>query len=468
MSGRLSSKALMKQSVPKWLEEICQKLIDNDKSLKTVELTGSRRTNDVFGKIFSNALEDNHTVTTLILSCFSIVDHGAFAIGSVLGTNKSIEKLQFRDFRCEREVITFFTLLLNNTKIKELSLRYSQISPQGAESISMLFNHHENLQEVRLVDSQILGGSLRLLCNGIKSSRSIQRLYLVNNEIQSNDADSIVQVLEGRCHLQELFLCENDCGDDGIKTLAEGIRPNTSLRLLDLRSNGITHDGALSLQGILVCSQFLTSLSLSNNDLEDLGVVALARGLQQPGCVLQQLDLSENGIGASGAIALAGVLRVNRGLSKLNISGNAITDEGAARIAAALMRNSTLRWLSLRRNDLSNEAAFAFARRLSRMFGLKELIMTKNRIDEAGTTALLHGLRSNVELIYLNVEERVSEPISREIIHWIRLNKSGRRILRKPNVPSPLWPRVYSRISADNDALFHFITQRPDVLACVK
>jgi len=102
------------------------------------------------------------------------------------------------------------------------------------------------------------------------------------------------------------------------------------------------------------------------------------------------------------------------------------------------------------------------------MFGLKELIMTKNRIDEAGTTALLHGLRSNVELIYLNVEERVSEPISREIIHWIRLNKSGRRILRKPNVPGPLWPRVYSRISADNDALFHFITQRPDVLACVK
>jgi Ran GTPase-activating protein (RanGAP) involved in mRNA processing and transport len=465
MSMFLSTTSLIRPAVPQWLEDTCQRLVENDSSLKTVDLAHPR-INDVLARVFASALDENNTVTALILSCFNIVDDGTYAVASVVAQNKSIQKLQLRDLRNPREVITFFQSLLKNTTIEELSLRHCQICPKGAEAIAKLLKVHPRLQEVRLVDSQLIGDSLGPICRGLKMNRSIQRLYLVNNEIKADQAGDLVDMLQDGSCLRELYLCENELGDEGVKTLTDGVLGNTSLHTLDLRSNSLTPNSSLSLQGLIVGSQYLTTLNLGENELGNLGATALARGLRHPACVLQKLDLSENGIDKAGTFALASMLRTNHDLQELNLGFNAVGDEGAAAVACALVRNSTLRWLSLRRNGISNVGAVAFANKLPKMNGLKELILVKNSIDHAGATALLQGLRSNVELEYLHVEEKVSEPISREIVHWIRLNKAGRRIFRQiNNVPGHIWPRVYGRISADADVLFHFLREKPEVLA---
>jgi Ran GTPase-activating protein (RanGAP) involved in mRNA processing and transport len=460
----LSTTSLIRPSAPQWLEDTCQRLVANDSSLKTVDLSHPR-INDAFAKIFAEALDENNTVTALILSCYNIVDDGAYAVASVVGQNKSIQKLQLRDLRNSREVITFFQSLLQNTTIEELSLRHCQICPRGAEAIAKLMKIHPKLQEVRLVDSQLIGDSLGPICQGLKMNRSIQRLYLVNNEIRAGQAGDLADLLQGSSCLRELYLSENELGDEGVKTLIDGVLLSTSLHTLDLRSNDITPNSALSLQGMIVSSQFLVKLNLGSNELGNLGATALATGLRHPACVLQKLDLSENGID-KGTFALASMLRTNRDLVELNLGFNAVGDEGATAVACSLVRNNTLRSLSLRRNGISNVGAVAFANKLPSMNGLKELILIKNSIDRAGAAALLQGLRFNVELEYLHVEEKVSEPISLEMFHWIRLNKAGRRIFRQANsVPGPLWPRVYARISADVDVLFHFLGEKPEVLA---
>jgi Ran GTPase-activating protein (RanGAP) involved in mRNA processing and transport len=465
MSMLLSTTSLIRPAAPQWLEDTCQRLVENDSSLKTVDLSHPR-INDVFAKIFAEALDENNTVTALILSCYNIVDDGTYAIASVVGQKKSIQKLQLRDLRNPREVITFFQSLLQNTTIEELSLRHCQICPQGAQAIAKLLKVHPRLQEVRLVDSQLIGDSLGPICQGLKMNRSIQRLYLVNNEIRADQAGHLADLLQGSSCLRELYLCENELGDEGVKTLTDGVLGSTSLHTLDLRSNDITPNSALSLQGMVVSSQFLVKLNLGSNELGNLGATALARGLQHPSCVLQKLDLSENGIDKAGTFALASMLRTNRDLEELNLGFNAVGDEGATAISCSLERNSTLRSLSLRRNGISNVGAVAFANKLPKMNGLKELILVKNSIDHAGAAALLQGLRFNVELEYLHVEEKVSEPISQEMFHWIRLNKAGRRIFRQANsVPGSLWPRVYGRISADVNVLFHFLSEKPEVLA---
>ena len=74
------------------------------------------------------------------------------------------------------------------------------------------------------------------------------------------------------------------------------------------------------------------------------------------------------------------------------------------------------------------------------------------------------ALKHNMDLEYLHVEDKVSEPILKEIVHWIRLNKAGRRIFRGDNIPLTLWPHVLARISTDVDAIFHFLTEKPDVM----
>ena len=255
--------------------------------------------------------------------------------------------------------------------------------------------------------------------------------------------------------------------------LSQGIlqKNSTALRLLDLRSNGITETGAMSLQGLIVSSYYLTSLNLSNNELGSTGATALARGLQQKHCILQKLDVSANGIDRQGAIAVATMLRANMVLVSLNLSFNSIGDEGATAIAVALQRNHTLKMLSLRRNNITNAGAKTIADKLPSMPALKELLLSKNNIGQAGASALLDGLRSNVELEYLHVDDEETTrngertTIAREIVHWVRLNKAGRRIFRHTNtVPDPLWSRVYGRISHDSNVLFHFLTEKPDVV----
>ena len=462
MSLYLSSTSLMRASTPAWLEEICQKLIDNDQSSTTLELIHPR-IDDVFARELARALEENNVVNVLVLSCFSIVDDGAFAIGTVLGSSKHIQKLQLRDLRNSREVITFFRTLRQNSSIEELSLRHSEICPKGAAAIADFLSTHPGLKEFRLIDCQLLEHSIELITQGLMQSRTLQRLYLVNTEIQSDHAIHIANMLKHQSSLSELYLCENDLGDDGVAVLTAGLLQNTSVRHLDLRSNGLSAEACLSLQGLLVSSRYVVSLSLADNQIGNLGAAALARGVQRS--ILKRLDLSDNGIDVAGE--LAAMLRFNTSLQELNLAFNTVGDEGAVRLANMLVRNSTLRLLSLRKNHISNLGARAFAQNLPKMNGLKELLLSSNKIDYHGASAVLKGLRFNVVLEYLHIQDKMSEPISQEIVHWIRLNKAGRRLFRQPNIPSTLWASVYGRISTDCDVLFHFLSEKPEVMSCI-
>jgi len=456
MSLLLSTTSLLRPPIPTWLENTCQKLVENEPSFQTVDLTHPR-IDDVYAKIFANALDENHVVNILILSCYAIVDDGAYAIGSVLSRNQSIAKLQLKDLRNSREIITFFQLLERNVTLTELSLRHCLICPQGAAAIASFLSKHPRIEELRLTDTQFTGkNSLCVICQAMKNNTSLQRAYFVNNElVGAESAHSLAEMLQGSS-LRELYLVENDLGDDGVAVLTQGIlQGNTALRHLDLRSNGISATGALSLQGLLVNSEYLLGLNVSNNELGDLGSQALARGLSQTTCLVQKLDISSNQVDEEGARAMASMLRINKTLRELNISFNFVGDEGTKLMAAALLRNVSLRRLSLRRNDITDKGAKFLASKLPAMQGLKELVLSKNNIGHDGASALLQGLRSNVELEYLNVEEnKLWEPISREIIHWIRLNKAGRRIFRTPNtVPGPLWPHLYGKISCDSNVV---------------
>ena len=79
MSLLLSTTSLLRPLTPSWLEDTCQKLVDNEPDFRTCDLTHPR-IDDVYAKIFANALDENNVVNALTLSCFEIVDDGAYAM----------------------------------------------------------------------------------------------------------------------------------------------------------------------------------------------------------------------------------------------------------------------------------------------------------------------------------------------------------------------------------------------------
>ena len=458
----LCTPSLLRPSPPLWLEEICQKLQDSDQSLSTLDLSHPR-IDDVFARLVANALSENKVVTTVILSCFALVDDGAHALGKTLMEHKLLSKLQLRDLRNQREINIFFELLAQHGNIEEISLRHARICMQSVQSVVRFIHKHPKLEEFRIVDSLIDDASQKELFRGVKGHPSLKRLFMVNVGISSVSAPFLADMLE-ESSLRELCLCENDLEDEGVSALVTSIAQNKTLRRLDLRSNGISDKAALSLQGMLVARTSLSALILSNNNIDDLGVTAISRGLAHPSCNLETLDLSQNSFGSKGVFALARMLRNNKMMKNLNLSFNAFGDQGATTLAAVLVRNRTLHALHMRHCGISDEGARGISQYLPSIHGLKEMILAKNSITTEGATALLHGIRQNVEIEYLHVDDKVNAT-SREILHYTRLNKAGRRVFLGTNAMFPsLWPCVYGRISSDLDMLYYFVKEAPHLI----
>jgi Ran GTPase-activating protein (RanGAP) involved in mRNA processing and transport len=455
---------------PAWLDALCQQLVDNDPSLVTVELTSSHRIDDVTSKLFARALEQNHTCTTLILSCHSIVDDGAFVIASVLAKHDHIQKIQFRDLRNHREVKSLLSNLVTNRSITELSFRHCQFCPLATQAIQTYFGQtRAPLVEVRLVDCQLQFDAdtcVQRICQGLQHLQTLQRVYLLHMEMQPDSARHIAPLLsaltEKSRRLMELHLGENHLGDEGMALLARQVGQNSSLSVLDVRSNSITEQGALSLQGMLLSkTSSLRELCLIQNELGSNGAAALGRGLMK-NTTLTRLLISDNDIDQDGAKSLAHMLRANKSLQVLDISMNQIGNDGARYLANVLTKNNSLQTLIMRRNGITDEGATEVAKLLPIMQGLKELVMNKNSITNLGSAALLEALHANTEIEYLAVSDDAQA--DRDMLHLFRLNQAGRRILKHQTVPCGLWPKIYGRIADNADNLYFFVKARPEMV----
>ncbi|XP_024275107.1 leucine-rich repeat-containing protein 74B-like [Oncorhynchus tshawytscha] len=80
--------------------------------------------------------------------------------------------------------------------------------------------------------------------------------------------------------------------------------------------------------------------------------------MSQANIFLRTLDLSYNGLGKDGAIALGEALKDNNTLEDLNISNNRIPPEGAIRFTMGLKVNKTIKKLYMGRNPIQTAGCY--------------------------------------------------------------------------------------------------------------
>ena len=205
---------------------------------------------------------------------------------------------------------------------------------------------------------------------------------------------NLVEALQS---LTSLSLQDCHISDIGAQALAEGLINNNSLTTLDLTNSRLSCDGACALVESLSHSS-LTSLNLSNDYIYDIGAQALAESL--PYSSLTSLKLSDNGISDIGVQALAESLP-HSSLTSLNLACNSISDIGVQALAESLP-NSSLTSLNLACNNISGIGASTLARSLPST-KLKLLKLAGNKISCSGAQALGEGLVNNSSLITLNL-----------------------------------------------------------------
>lgn len=128
--------------------------------------------------------------------------------------------------------------------------------------------------------------------------------------------------------------------------------------------------------------------------------------------LLQELDLSYNGISDKGAKDLADALTVNTKLRKLSLRGNVIGEVGAKALVEAFVGHSygynsrgiILPTLDLGENhDIGNDGALAIAGTLKTNIKLEDLGLSHCIIGDVGAKALGEALKVNTGLRNVNL-----------------------------------------------------------------
>ena len=332
-------------------------------------------------------------------------------------------------------------------------------------------------------------------------SPSIETLHIRGCRLEPSSSQ-IGYLAQAAASLRELRFCHNeyDLSIADAHCLGQGLISNTKLTSLDLTGCGLDDQAICTLVDSSKGLRNLEHLSLDFNTFGDVGVEALSKGvLRDKDSRLRDLSLFGNRISADGAEELAEALRRNHTLTRLILSFNRIGDEGAAALASALTVNTTLQNLWFPSNSVGPAGIQAFCDNLPKMDGLEQLNVGL-LLDDSAANALASAVKDNLRLFVLHMEKAIYDESSGEfdgssgcrsssddtLDFYLRLNRSGRRLLRDRNTVSPaLWPHLlaqtqckeannYESESRDEvysakrnsipDVLFYFLRQNPDLL----
>nr|XP_054112192.1 NACHT, LRR and PYD domains-containing protein 1 [Callithrix jacchus]XP_054112193.1 NACHT, LRR and PYD domains-containing protein 1 [Callithrix jacchus] len=189
-------------------------------------------------------------------------------------------------------------------------------------------------------------------------ARSLDRVVLFR-WVPATDAywQILFSVLKVTRSLKELDLSGNLLSLSAVQSLCETLKyPRCLLETLRLAGCGLTAEGCKDLASGLRTNQTLTEVELSFNVLTDAGAKHLCQGLRWPTCKLQRLQLVSCGLTSGCCRALASVLSASPSLTDLDLQQNDLDDVGVQLLCKGLRRPTCkLTRLGLDQTTLSNE-----------------------------------------------------------------------------------------------------------------
>ena len=197
--------------------------------------------------------------------------------------------------------------------------------------------------------------------------------------------------------------CIGSGGDGGEED--ELGRPRTGkafarLEELVLSNCGLGDFGAKGLAAALQRCSRLRTLRLSGNGIEDGGAQALSNAFVTLG-TLQRIDFHNNNMGDRGVSAIAESMRMADGLIEADLSSNSFGEHGCAAVAAALpTRMVSLRMCS---NAIGDRGGAALGERLAECTALEELWVASAEMGTGGVEALARGISGLPRLLRLRL-----------------------------------------------------------------
>jgi Ran GTPase-activating protein (RanGAP) involved in mRNA processing and transport len=156
--------------------------------------------------------------------------------------------------------------LEDNRTVTALVLNKNRLGDEGSTHIAKALIKNRVLASIELNDNSISTAGCLAVATALRENRVLSNILLNGNLIGPDGARALAEALKMNPSLQNLGLGRNSAGNDGAVAIADALRSNTTLQRLDLDDNFISDTGAAAILSTLQhYNHTLTSVNLVNN-----------------------------------------------------------------------------------------------------------------------------------------------------------------------------------------------------------
>lgn len=290
--------------------------------------------NDAWGYKVLEALQDTTTMTTLRLISSDVSVNGtdsiSTALAAIINNSKNLKKLTivFNALKATASIkilkaiskISFLKQLIyynsksstdelalaitSNPRLEELRLDNNDLQTDVIIKISDAINKLSRLKVFSVTNNGIAASKLAVAIN----SKQLKSLYIQSNNLLSADITSVGEQLQhintltvlavsyneitekaSEClaslinankSLEEIYLNNNSLRTAGITKISEVLKCFTTLKVLNLKCNKFDHEAADDISAIITNNQLLEFINLSENKLQTVGAIEIAKALK--------------------------------------------------------------------------------------------------------------------------------------------------------------------------------------------
>ncbi|KAG0270548.1 NACHT, LRR and PYD domains-containing protein 14, partial [Linnemannia exigua] len=297
------------------------------------------------------------------------------------------------------------------SRLVYLSLCHTNLGIWGAQAVGGLMADRVcRIQYLNLAGNRLnFDGVVQLA--GLYKNQSLIELDLSDNQLGPKAIHSLQQTMvrlqkDKACNIRRLNLSNNDINDVGCISIAKIIL-GTSIVQIDLSCNKISDWGASTILAAFESTELtLKEINMKENPLTFAGGVDLCKILVLPQSRITHLDLSGAKVTDVGVPYLAEALKSHHcPIVSLNLYDCQLTDTGILKIAIKLSVNRSLRVLGLGRNCVGDMGVLALSQGLCLNNYLEELDLCENEVEfsRAGLEAMMTAMRTNTSLLHLRL-----------------------------------------------------------------
>ena len=340
----------------------------------------------------------------------NITEEAAEALASIISNNIGLEELYLGNNQLKYGAIKIAQALQKISLLRVLDLQNNNIPEEIIDDLVAAINANKSIETLWLNDNH-LGSSAVAVIQALKEISPLNWLNLSNNKNESNSlAPAMASMVENK-FMEVLLLSDCNLNENGIIQMARSLCKISTLRVINLQNNNITEGAADALASIISSNVGLEELYLANNQLE-LGVIKLARAVQNVSS-LRVLDLDSNNMSERVVDELSAAISANKLLERLGLSNNNLGSSMAA-IAKLCVSISTLKQLTILNTNISVKEAHHLKTVIENNVSIESLVLSDNNFRSAGFLNILQALQTVSSLKYLyaygiNITATISE-----------------------------------------------------------